>query len=255
MDLIEEVTPVRGTIRKFDERTPDSDSSDSPDKKKVVYDINDLKMCLLAKIDSVKDEIQKECHELKAEICELRAQVTEKTNAISDLENNVVMLSNELDKANARVDVCESKITDLENKLEESEQYSRRTSLRFSGDIGPLKPGDDYRQLVVDLANQAGIPLDKSEVDRAHPVGKDSKQLIAKFTSYESRRKLYSNKKKFKNVKQRRIYVNEDLTNHRHGLLKQLIELRKRKVIDNVWTLDGRSDQNTRGYCEHEMTC
>jgi hypothetical protein len=73
----------------------------------------------------------------------------------------------------------------------------------------------------------------------AHPTGKNKRQLIVKFTNYSARSRLYSNRKKLKE-KHPKVYVNEDLTVQRFQLFIRLLELRKYKVVDNVWSNDGR---------------
>jgi hypothetical protein len=80
------------------------------------------------------------------------------------------------------------------------------------------------------------VAMDLHDIDRAHPAGKDNKQLIVKFTNYTARFNHYNSRRKLKE----NIYVNEDLTPRRARLLLDLIDLKKSKEIANAWTNDGR---------------
>jgi hypothetical protein len=62
---------------------------------------------------------------------------------------------------------------------------------------------------------------------------------MVKFTNYDARFRVYSNRSKLKALKHK-IYINEDLTKRRHNLLKRLLELKKQKVVSNAWSNDGR---------------
>jgi hypothetical protein len=91
----------------------------------------------------------------------------------------------------------------------------------------------------VKLAQDIEVDIQLSDIDRARPVGKENKQLIVKFTNYSARYRFFSIRRKLKN-KVPNVYINEDLTAHRAKLFSRLLDLRKRKIVENAWTMDGR---------------
>jgi hypothetical protein len=261
-----EKTPAhRGITRKIDDRTPPTDS-DSPDiQKKTRTDTNlsldtsqpsfdeenepvfdnpdfdKLKSWFIGQFNLIKIEMgltRTENAELKQELNGIRKELDVKDRLIADLDANLGVMQNELQSSVNLVSTLKTQLETLQQELEELQQYSRRMSLRIFG-LPQFKPDDNYRQMVVDLARDIGVVLDLSDIDRAHPAGKDSKQLIIKFTNFTARSNLFSNRRKFKDVN-RKIYVNEDLTPYRASLFRSLLELKKSKVIANAWTNDCR---------------
>jgi hypothetical protein len=103
----------------------------------------------------------------------------------------------------------------------------------------------DYRELVVEAANKIDLDVSLSDIDRAHPCGFDKKQLICSFTNYSARYKVYANRKRFRRHKDTRgVFVNENLTPKRLAMFKQLLALKKDKVIENAWTKKDKVIEN-----------
>jgi cell division septum initiation protein DivIVA len=251
-------TPLRGVVRKHADLTPSSDTG-SPDSWKrsclESADLQELKSWFSGQLDSLRVVFKSDNEDLRAEIAGLNRKLDAKDKIINDIENNLVMLSNELEKDRAAattkqdklseelketraiVNSRDERISDLERKAEEAQQYSRRYSLRITGLFPFLN--DNYRQLVVDLARDMAIDVSLSDIDRAHPAGKDRKQLIVRFTNYSARFAMYSNRRKLKDIR-RNVYINEDLTAQRYELFRRLLELKKGNKINNCWSLDGR---------------
>jgi uncharacterized coiled-coil protein SlyX len=165
-----ESTPLRGTIRKIADRTPDPDIS--PEHKKTCSDIqmDDLKVWFKSQVDLIRADIQQQNTEFKSEINELRGKLSEKDETIADLENNVMALSNDLDRAQAAVEICQEKIAELELRVDDEDQYIRRPCLRISGEVGPFRPGQDYRKMVVDLVKEIDVQIGVDDIDRAHCI-------------------------------------------------------------------------------------
>ena len=87
-----------------------------------------------------------------------------------------------------------------------------------------------------------GIPVTLDQIGRSHVVGTPDKgrcQIIARFTSYRVRHKVYVAKSKLKNDSQKR-YIVEDLTRTRYNMVKRLSQLRHTGSLSQYWTFDGR---------------
>lgn len=255
-------TPSRGVCRKHGEISPSSDSGTPEFMKKQVIDtdaVDKLKVWFKEQIDTIHVVIRDENHKLKEEIkdlkssldakdsvingleesvAELKEKLEEKDTIIPNLESNLALIADRLDTAQALVDTSNDRITLLNEELDELAQYSRRYSLRISG-LGPFKMEDNYRQMVIDLASQFGVKLTQADVDRAHPAGRDRKQLIVRFTNYAARFNVYSNRRKLRNVKPN-VFINENLTAKRYQMLQKLLELKKLNVVSGAWSNDGR---------------
>ena len=105
----------------------------------------------------------------------------------------------------------------------------------------------DTSDSVLLLCNsQLGLDLNRGHIDRSHRLGYCSetttaagsqpkpRPVIVKLTSYETRKAIYTNKRKLKGM---RYDVTENLTKRRAELL------RKARTIDGItstWTIDGR---------------
>ena len=157
-----------------------------------------------------------------------------------------------------------SELTPLQNqidylkiKLDDQEQYSRRTNLKISGikEQGREENTDD---LVLDVINNLilkhqGVSLNYSHIGRTHRVGPPPttstknrpRDIIIRFISYRDRDLVFRNKKNLKSFNEcqspdRRLYVNEALTQRRASLYKKTRDLFRNKKIKNCWTHDGK---------------
>jgi hypothetical protein len=169
------------------------------------------------------------CGELRKEVAQLRDIVKSKDGEISDLRKRV---------------------SDLEVKQDESEQYSRRNSLRISG--VQESNSEDIVEKTLDLFNSTmDLDVSPEQIDRLHRVGKRSdekaRSILVKFATYRTRNKVMRNRTLLKNVPQpqatdqgqTRIFINEDLTKYRSNLLYQARQLKKRDKIKDCWSWDG----------------
>ena len=82
------------------------------------------------------------------------------------------------------------------------------------------------------------------DIERSHRVEKrrDSgrpRDIIVKFSSYRTRRKVYGARTKTKDNGYRGVYINEDLTKLRNMLLMKARHMVKTKHIHSAWSSDG----------------
>jgi hypothetical protein len=142
----------------------------------------------------------------------------------------------------ARIESLEEQIELISEKSNDNEQYSRRSNIRIFGletRNSSSEAAEDCTKVVVDFCkDELGVDVKKDEIDRAHRVGRPNgnkaRALIVKFKSHFSKIKVMKAKRQLKG---KRIYVNEDLTKHNLWLLKQTKEACKGKGY--VYTVDG----------------
>ena len=141
------------------------------------------------------------------------------------------------------------RIEQLEGRLENQEQYSRRTSLRFHNIKVPVDANNhiihpvNTDDLVLNVCNdRLNLGIQKEDIGRSHVIGNvrnGKSQVIVRFLSYRVREKVYSAKKGLKGNPDN-IFITENLTQYRTGLVKALSELKFQGDIATYWTIDGR---------------
>ena len=146
-------------------------------------------------------------------------------------------MESRVEQLEGNVSVLTNTIKLLEIKSDDNEQYSRRPSLRISHipSSGYGENGQKCIDLVVsDLNKIPDVNIKKSDIDRAHRVGRvtiggDQKprQMIVKFKSWDIRTQVYKGRKA---LNDRKIFI--DLTKRRFSLLKKANE--KVKDIPNI---------------------
>ena len=127
-------------------------------------------------------------------------------------ENRRLSSENELLKA---------RVSKLESVAEESEQYSRRNSLRISN----INEDDeeDTDRVVLQIADVLNVNICQLDIDRSHRVGKPTTKrnhdILVKFATYRARQGIYRARSSLKDTTYKGVFLNEDLTRSRSKLL------------------------------------
>lgn len=143
------------------------------------------------------------------------------------LEDLATMISQKLaDKFTAvdkKLEALSEVDTRITEKVDAMEQNGRLENLRIFG--VEEKEDEKVEETVIEVAQKAGINLNKSSIGRTHRLGKkqsDKKRaIIVKFVSYQDRQRLYQAKKQLKGTG---IAITEDLTKLRYEILKKAKE-------------------------------
>ena len=119
------------------------------------------------------------------------------------------------------------------------EQYSRRNCLLVHGIV----------YIINTLQQSMDETIKPEDIDRSHKLGKPKssrnakpRPIIVKFVRYNTRNRIYRNKKKLKGTE---ISVKESLTAKRINMLEKA---REEYIFNNVWSEDGKImffDKNT----------
>lgn len=141
----------------------------------------------------------------------------------------------------------------LNDRIDEMEQYSRRTCLKFSGipEEGTSENTDKLAMNVINLIlskESSKIGLDR--IERTHRVGPRKgngkpRDIIVRFLSYRDRATVFHHKRNLKNYNHNpstssRVFINEALTKQRSNILFEARKLARSRLVDSVWTYDGR---------------
>jgi hypothetical protein len=89
--------------------------------------------------------------------------------------------------------------------------------------------------------NKLNIDLTEDDISRSHPISKPNKngniQIICKFKNWKIKNNVYTEKGKLKNTS---IFLTEDLTKCRQGIVQELTRLKREGKVHSYWTNDGR---------------
>ena len=142
-------------------------------------------------------------------------------------------------------------------KLDDVEQHRRRDSLMISG-IPENPDHDDTDAAVLQVCEMIKIqpPVQPEDIPVSHRVGKPTqkgpRQIIVKFATHNIRERVFSAKKNLMRVKRSdddddsggetspKIYINEDLTQFRAGLAREVRFCKISGLIADTWTIYGK---------------
>ena len=165
---------------------------------------------------------------------------------LQGLKEENALLKNQLKTSNSTVKSLQTKIHMLQSEMDSLEQYSRRSCLRITG--LPEHEDPNTSEDIIALINgqtQLDPPLLPSEVDRAHRIGprndNSPRNVIIKFRSYPSRKRVMDARKKLKpqGNNRQKVFINEDLTRERQKILYRLRMEKRKGTISDCWTHDG----------------
>ena len=157
-------------------------------------------------------------------------------------------------KLNKKINDLESRIEDTEYKLYEAEakinklnQYSRRENLEIIG-IPDTISQPELETTVIKLMDSMGVVLSSYEIVSCHRLYKNKKQSSANtIVRFMSRKKAIEILQKKKNLAQspyveifeNDIYITENLTPENRDIYDSCHLLKKKNVINNVWSYNG----------------
>ena len=178
---------------------------------------------------------------------------------IDGLETNITALQPKNQKLEKENNSLKSRVASLEKIANQSEQYSRRNSLRISG----LREntGENTDDIVTNMATAIGCDLQLDEIDRTHRVGKPDptrtrhREILVKFVSYRARQKLYKMRKNLKDNGYAGVFLNEDLTKTRSNVLYEARKVVKADRAKGAWSADGNILIKDFADEVHRLTC
>ena len=135
------------------------------------------------------------------------------TNKTKKLDEIIKSQSVKINDQLSTIEQLKQSVASLDRRLEETEQYSRRTSLRFNSVKVPTKPnGQIIKPIsVLDICNnELGLDLQLQDLGRTHhigPVQDDKADIIARFISYRPRQQVLFKQAKTKTTSVWNVYL------------------------------------------------
>ena len=130
-------------------------------------------------------------------------------------------------------------VKNLENQLDHQEQYSRRNCILIHDITETQNENTDDISLRT-INEHLELELTEKELDRIHRIGnpksgnKKTRPIIVKFARYNTRRKVFVNKKRLINTG---ISITKSLAKHKMEFFKKA---KNEFRFNNVWTVDER---------------
>ena len=109
-------------------------------------------------------------------------------------------------------------------------------------------------EVVLKLAEALDVHILSDDIEISHRLNTRNKSIIVKFLNHKVKTKLYKSRIKLRHIKaadlfpsrnfscaagrEPRIFINENLTDHRRRIISNANKMRKYQLIQSAWTLD-----------------
>ena len=238
---------------------------------------------LLEGVQRTLVEMRTDNRRMADELTELKSSFNTHSTEINSLKKtlNKALFENDtlkqtVDSLKKKVKVQEGYINELYGQQDDLEQYTRKHALEIHGIPEDLYTTTD--DVVIKLGELLNVPITNADIDISHKLfnGKNQpKAIIVKFISHKKKTQIYRKRTELRNVKisdlfpdcstadvvqSTRIYINENLTQYRKGIMKKANKMRKDGMIQSAWSLDGKlyvktspSGTPVRIYCEDDL--
>ena len=251
MAATEQTTAIAEAIKKFGEN----------EEEPSLYEIKELLVAINSSLSSILSEnqaLRKEIEELKGNIRFNDGELKDLKESLQTTRNENKALKNTLVSTNQQLKATKEKLlkqtedaAQMWEDFDNLEQYTRKNSIEIQG-----VPEDAYvntEAVVIKVTEALNVTIEPEDVEISHKL-KRGKGIIVKFVSHKVKTRLYKERTKLKHVKisdlfpgypstagpQRRIFINENLTAYRRGIVEAASKRRREGTLLSVWTLDGK---------------
>ena len=147
------------------------------------------------------------------------------------------------------------RISYLEDQLDGAQQYAMRNQLIF--DAIPESADEGTDNLVIAASKKLNIAITGKDIEKSHRLGPKDKNrirpIIVHFQNNKTKKQIITavkddlfsaisarrNQRQNTNGIKPKLLVREHLTRKRAGMLRDLIAMKKDKLLHSVWTEDG----------------
>ena len=245
----------------LDESSKDEGAIESEEEEEETS-LEELKSPVVGVQQTLLD-MQTENRRMAAELTELKSSFNKHSTEISSLKKALNKALDDNDKLKQSVDSLKKKVNEQERNINELfgqqdglEQYMRKHALEIHSIPEDLYTATD--DVVIKLGERLNVPITNEDIDISYKLfsGKNQpKGIIVKFLSHKKKTQLYRKRIELKNVKisdlfldcstadvvqSTGVFINENLTQYRKGIMKKANKMRKDGMIQSVWSLDGK---------------
>lgn len=240
-------------------------SEQAEQEEPSLHEIKSMLVDIQITVSSIVHEnkqLKKELADLKTyiqtkdkELSELKISIDKTAKSNGALEKKLQATASSLEATRRDLDKQFEEVDRLNEALDNLEQYTRKNSLEFHGI--PENSYQSTEEAVLKLAAALDVQVTSSDIEISHKLKRKSgaSVIIAKFCSHKIKTKLYKQRTKLKNIKASdlfpgyaaaaarfndRLFINENLTSYRRGLVDSANRKRRDGCIHSIWTMDGK---------------
>lgn len=235
------------------------------EKEPTLLEIKDLLISIRATVSEISQEnraLKNELAELKdslsfneKELQEIKVSLNKATTTNASLQKELNKTKENLEATKQQLGKEREETQRVWSAYDDLEQYTRKNSLEIHG--LPEHVYTDTESAVIKIASALDVTIRPDDIEISHKLkGREGKRpIIIKFCSHKTKSKLYKERIRLRNIKvsdifpsfssaaesnQDRIYINENLTQHRRDIVKEANQRKRNKHLSSVWTLDGK---------------
>ena len=180
-------------------------------------------------------------------ITKMKEEMKQQCKYVASLEKQITSLTKVTKKQREELEVLQVGLDDLE-------QYSRKNSLELHGIPEEIDMSTD--EIVCKVAEAIGVNIKSDDIEISHRLNRRHgiKPIIAKFSSHKDKTKIYKARLQLRGRSvmdifpdyssttdtPKRIYINENLTQYRKGMMDLALKKKKDEKIPSAWSLDGK---------------
>ena len=158
-----------------------------------------------------------------------------------------------MDAKEEEISKLKEELKEVKTKLDDLEQYSRKNCVNISGI--PESAGESTSKLVCDLGKAMRVDISPTDIDACHRIGRQSagktRSIIVKFCRFDQRQEFYAARRQlrgeaasaggqFTAQQLEKIFVSDNLTQHRQSVLYAARQLRRKGKLFAAWSDVGR---------------
>ena len=185
-----------------------------------------------------KDQLISMVNKLKNENCTLQEENAQLKTQLEEIKSELLVAQNTSQL------LCD-RVIDLERRASSQEQYSRRECLEISGIPSNVADGH-LEEKVRFILHKIDVDIPTEQIEACHRIGKNGKTIV-KFSRRKDISRIFSNKKKLKNLdansltipEKSRVYINESLCPSYKNLWWKCKTLWKAGKITKFFTSNG----------------
>ncbi len=189
----------------------------------------------LKRLNNVVQSVQDTCRALQNSVRELSEEIKLHAENNEKTLETIFSLQRDLYKEH---DMNQS----LQTRIDNLDQKQRERNVRIVGFPEVEESNGDIKSKVIQLVGESGISAESIESTTRMGKRKDYKprDLVVKFSTKETRDKFYALRKETpKEEHNKKVYINEDLTEARAKLFFDCRRMVKKERLFGTWTQNG----------------
>ena len=186
-----------------------------------------------------KDELIK----LVLDNADVKTELKEITSTLNNLTTKMAAIEDANRVLKAENVAMGQRLREVEAQLTTTSQYTRRHSLELATSATTLHEGPNLKPTIAKLLSTTGVPVQPTDIDVAHALGKDKKKIIFTMKSRDKRYDILKGRKSLKGKNDATygsVYINESLCPQFQRLDYLLRRLKKGGHIHSSWFWNGR---------------